>query len=77
MMTMLTFWKWGGVGSNQLSEIITFDDWFLVAKWFTLITQDDWTLVGSESFDQNAYSDDMWKLGGGYLKFFEIDDCVI
>ena len=31
---MLTFWKWGGVGSNQLSEIITFDDWFLVAKWF-------------------------------------------
>ena len=33
MMTMLTIWKWGGVGS-QLSEIITFDDWFLVAKLF-------------------------------------------
>ena len=32
-MTMLTFWKCG-VGSHQLSEIITFDDWFLVAKWF-------------------------------------------
>ena len=50
---------------------------FADGKWFTLITQDDWTLVGGESFDQNAYSDDMWKLGGGHLKFFEIDDCVI
>ena len=28
-----------------------------------MITQHDWTLVGGESFDQNAYSDDMWKLG--------------
>ena len=48
-----------------------------VEESFTLITQDDWTLVGGESFDQNAYSDDMWTLGGGYLKFFESDDCVI
>ena len=33
-MTMFTFWQWGGVGSHQHSEIITFDDWVLVAKWF-------------------------------------------
>ena len=42
----------------------------------TLITQDDWAWVGGESFVQNDYSDDMWKLGG-YFKFFEIDAYVI
>ena len=46
----------------------------LFAMILILMTQDYWTWVVVQTSVGNDYLDDMWKLGGGYFEFVEIDD---
>ena len=65
---------------TQFTTLVNILKWpkrILFAMNLTLITQADWTWVGGLKFCWKDYSDDMWKLGGGSFKFFEIGDAVI